>query len=406
MLLIKFPSRSRPDKFFSTLQSYTRLCRDKTQTCFLITLDLDDSTMIDKHEDIHALLSDFQHKIIYGNSTGKIHAINRDMEQAPDWNILLLASDDMIPQVEGYDQIIRDKMEHFYNDFDGVLWFNDGYTGHKLNTLVCMGRTYYNRFGYIYNPVYKSLFCDNEFMDTANNLNRQVYFDEVIIKHEHPANTGTGQDDLYRLNDKYWNEDERTYFHNKWYEYDLSVLICALTERKHLLTNLLREVNAFKTKSNLRVQVLFDIDNRQKSIGQKRNDLVSRAKGKYCCFIDDDDQISPLYFTEIERALQSKPDCVSMLGFFYEDGVMKKPFVHTLDCKQYHEDEQAYYRPPNHLNPILTGLVKRVGFPLMNHGEDTDFALRLSKANLLQTEGQVEEPVYHYFFVKNKIQCR
>ena len=406
MLLIKFPSRARPDKFFTTLQSYTSLCQDKTRTCFLITLDTDDATMIDKHEQIHQCLSEFQHKIIYGTSTGKINAINRDMKQAGDWNILLLASDDMIPQVHGYDQIIREKMNEFYKNTDGVLWFNDGYAGNKLNTLVCMGRKYYNRFHYIYNPMYKSLFCDNEFMDIANQLKKQTYFEEVIIKHEHPANTGSGQDELYAVNDKYWNEDERTYFHNKHYDYDVSVLICALTERKKLLTNLLREIDLFKRRSNLNVEVLFDMDNRQKSVGQKRNDLVARAKGKYCCFIDDDDQITPLYFTEIERALQSKPDCVSMLGMYYEDGKPIKPFVHTLDCKEYHEDEEAYYRPPNHLNPILTGLVKRVGFPIQNFGEDTDFAMRLSQANLLQTEGQVEEPIYHYFFVRNKLQCQ
>ena len=405
MLLVKFPSRNRPDKFLSTLQAYASLCSNKSQTRFLITLDSDDTSMIEKDMDIHAILSDIDHKIIRASSTGKIDAINRDMEQSGDWDILLLASDDMIPQVNGYDQIIRDKMDEFYKDTDGVLWFNDGYTGNKLNTLVCMGHSYYNRFNYIYNPIYKSLFCDNEFMDIANRLNKQTYFDQVIIKHEHPANTGSGQDELYNTNDKYWNQDERTYFHNKDYDFDLSVLICALVERKKLLTNLLREIDLFKRRSNLKIEVLFDIDNRQKSVGQKRNDLVARAKGKYCCFIDDDDQITPLYFTEIQRALQTKPDCVSMLGMFYENGQVVKPFLHTLDCKVYHEDQEAFYRPPNHLNPILTGFVKRVGFPAKNFGEDTDFAMRLCNSNLLQSEGQVEEPIYHYFYVSNKVQC-
>ena len=406
MLLIKFPSRNRPNKFLSTLQSYTSLCHDKARTRFLITLDTDDATMIDKHEDIHQLLSNFNHKIVVGTSTGKIDAINRDMQESGDWDILLLASDDMIPQVQGYDQIIRDKMEHLYKDTDGVLWFNDGYVGDKLNTLVCMGHRYYDRFGYIYNPIYKSLFCDNEFMDMANKLKKQTYIDQVIIKHEHPANTGSGQDELYAVNDQYWNQDERTYFHNKQYDFDLSVLICALTERKQQLANLLRELNLFKRKSNLKVEILFDIDNRQKSVGQKRNDLVAKAKGKYCCFIDDDDQVSPLYFTEIERALETKPDCVSMIGFFYENGKMIKPFVHTFDCESYHEDQEAFYRPPNHLNPILTGFVKRIGFPTKNYGEDTDFAIRLCQAKLVKTEGQIQEPIYHYFYVRNKIVCQ
>jgi hypothetical protein len=402
MLLIKFPSRNRPEKFLATLQGYASLCNQKTDTRFLITLDSDDASMIEKDNEIHTILSDIDHKIIRGTSTGKIDAINRDMEQAGDWDILLLASDDMIPQEQGYDTIIRTQMKKHYKDGDGVLWFNDGYVGNKLNTLVCMGHKYYNRFNYIYNPIYKSFFCDNEFMDVANRLKKQTYIDQVIIKHEHPANTNEDQDELYKFNFTYWDDDERTYLHNKVYPYDLSVLICSLIERRDMLKNLLREIEMFKRKSKLKIEVLFDMDDRQKCIGQKRNDLISKAKGKYCCFIDDDDQISPMYFSEIEKALECKPDCVAIIGMYYENGKFKKPFVHTIECKEYHEDEEAYYRPPNHLNPILTGLVRKVGFTFKNFGEDTDFAMLMCNKNLLKTEGQVQEPIYHYFYVAKK----
>jgi hypothetical protein len=94
----------------------------------------------------------------------------------------------MTPIVKGYDNIIRNNMKTHYPDTDGVLWFNDGYQGQNLNTLCILGRKYYQRFGYIYCPEYKSLWCDNEFMDQANLLGRQIYFHETIIKHEHPAN--------------------------------------------------------------------------------------------------------------------------------------------------------------------------------------------------------------------------
>ena len=45
-------------------------------------------------------------EIIFGNSKSKIDAVNRDLENYHDWDIVLLASDDMIPQVKGYDRII------------------------------------------------------------------------------------------------------------------------------------------------------------------------------------------------------------------------------------------------------------------------------------------------------------
>jgi hypothetical protein len=396
-LLIKFPSRQRPTQFISTLKLYVSKCNQASLTDFLITLDEDDETMTPLHNEISAILANHKHQIIYGKSDNKIHAINRDMKFASNWDILLLASDDMLPKVQGYDDIIREKMNR---EKDRVLWFNDGYAGDKLNTLVCMGYNYYKLDGYIYNPAYKSFFCDNEFMEKATQRKKQIYFPECIIGHEHPANTGETADALYKHNDKYWNDDENYYLHSKTYDYDLSVLICSLEERRPMLEGLLKELNFFKTFSTLNIEILTDVDNREKSIGQKRNDLVARAKGKYCCFIDDDDQVSKYYFSEIEEALKDKPDCVALLGMFYENGRPVKPFVHSIDTEKYMEDEEAFYRPPNHLNPILTGLVKRVGFPTKNFGEDTDFAMRM--VGLLKTQGLVRTLIYHYFFVRHK----
>lgn len=74
-----------------------------------------------------------------------------------------------------------------------------------------MGREYYNRFGYIYHPDYVSLFCDNEAMDTAIELNKYVYVDRLIHEHRHPV-WGFGQtDELGRRNDIYYRQDKRTY---------------------------------------------------------------------------------------------------------------------------------------------------------------------------------------------------
>ena len=145
--------------------------------------------------------------MVIGKSDSKIHAVNRDIDKIKDWDIVLLASDDMIPQVKGYDQIIIQKMKENYPDSDGVLWFNDGYQGDKLNTLCILGKKYFDRFKYIYFPEYKSTWCDNEFMSVANLLGKQTYFDEIIIKHEHPYWGFGGQDDIHTKNFKDLNHD-------------------------------------------------------------------------------------------------------------------------------------------------------------------------------------------------------
>jgi hypothetical protein len=184
-LLIKFPTRNRKSKFFNVLEQYQTLCEDIENTFFLITLDNDDEEM--NSPEVVNIFSTFKNiKYVYGDSTSKIHAINRDLETENEWDIVLLASDDMTPKVKGYDNIIRNKMKEHYPDTDGILWFNDGHQGTTLNTLSILGKKYYERFNYIYYPEYKSMWSDNEFMLVGNILEKQTYFDEVIIEHEHP----------------------------------------------------------------------------------------------------------------------------------------------------------------------------------------------------------------------------
>jgi len=198
-LLIKFPTRNRKNKFFTVLKQYQKLCEDIENTFFLITLDNDDDEM--NLPEVADIFSNFKNiKYVYGNSISKIHAVNRDIETVDEWDIVLLASDDMTPKVKGYDNIIRNKMKEHYPDTDGVLWFNDGHQGNNLNTLCILGKKYYERFNYIYHPEYKSVWSDNEFMLVGNLLQKQTYFDEVIIEHEHPDWGYGKRDNIHQVN--------------------------------------------------------------------------------------------------------------------------------------------------------------------------------------------------------------
>lgn len=173
------------------------MCDDLDKINFLITLDTDDKLM--NQPGVIDMFKEYKNlSYVYGESKSKIDAVNRDIDVDGDWDIILIASDDMIPKVKGYDTIIRNKMNELYPDTDGVLWFNDGNQGDKLNTLCILGKKYYKRFNYIYHPDYKSLWCDNEFMDVANLLKKQTYLNEIIIRHEHP-DVGFGQRDTIHI---------------------------------------------------------------------------------------------------------------------------------------------------------------------------------------------------------------
>ena len=211
-LVIKFPTRGRSNKFLLVIKKYQQLLDDKT-TEIIVSCDNNDTDMNQPH--VKEVLSQYKNvKLCFGDNKSKIEAINNDLEDV-EFDIVLLASDDMIPMVQGFDTIIKEKMSKHYPDTDGIVWFNDGYQGKKLNTLSILGKKYYDRFGYIYNPEYISMWCDNEFMDVGNLLGKQTYFDEVIIKHEHPDWGFGGRDEIHSLNGKYESHDRAIYNRRK-----------------------------------------------------------------------------------------------------------------------------------------------------------------------------------------------
>lgn len=182
-LLIKFPTRNRPEKFKQVFMKYQHMTSNNHDIEFLVSMDHDDPKM--NTPGIRKFLDSFRNvKYYYGNSKSKIEAINADLDKLPsDYDIFLLASDDMIPVCPNYDAIIANDMIKCFPDKDGVLHYNDGRTGNVLDTFCIMGKPYYDKFGYVYHPSYKSVFCDNEFTDVARLSQKYVYIDRILFQH-------------------------------------------------------------------------------------------------------------------------------------------------------------------------------------------------------------------------------
>jgi hypothetical protein len=221
-ILIKFPTRGRPGKFFQTLNKYIELSEDISKIGFVISLDEDDLSM--NNEEIIRHLEIYKKNIklnyTFGHSKTKIQAINSDMNRIQGWEIVLLASDDMVPVVKGYDNIIRRDMFNNFPDTDGVLWYSDGGQD-NINTLCILGKKYFDRFNYIYNPSYISLWCDNEFTDVSVKLERVYKSQEVIIEHQHYHYQKTNFDELYARNQSYFEIDKQVYLGRAKKNFDL-----------------------------------------------------------------------------------------------------------------------------------------------------------------------------------------
>lgn len=183
----KYPSRSRPEQFKQTFDRYVEYLSGKHDYHFVVSMDQDDQSMNNPEiiEYLTNMRRRYQLEYYYGEPKTKVDAINRDMI-APAFDILVLISDDMIPQVKGFDEIIADTFAEKFPDFDGMLNFNDGLRNDwpKLCTLTIYGYKYYQRFGYIYHPDYQSLYCDDEQTQVGRLLNKIADIDRVIIRHE------------------------------------------------------------------------------------------------------------------------------------------------------------------------------------------------------------------------------
>lgn len=209
-ILVKYPSRNRPDLLRKNLKEYWEMATNKDQLRILVSIDEDDLQSIE-------VMQEFPYVEFYvSKGVSKIEACNRDIEKAFSWDIVVLLSDDMFCKVTGWDERIRDDFKKYYPDTDGCLWYHDGSTQKVISTLSVIGRQYYERFGYIYHPSYKSFFCDNEYTEVAQAQGKIKFINHVLFRHEHPNWGGAVKsDELYLRNDVHWKHDQDNYHNRK-----------------------------------------------------------------------------------------------------------------------------------------------------------------------------------------------
>lgn len=205
VILMKLTSRSRPRVLFDTVSKYISMAANTSLMKWVLSLDEDDPKLPEYYE----ISKIIDVEIFINKPSNKILAINSNVPNSG-WDILLNISDDQLPVKHGYDEVIRNSM---HPSLDVSLWFHDGHQG-RINTQEIVGFNYYNRTGYIYNPKYRSFFCDNEATEVAQRQGKLLKFHQCIIKHFHPgweSKSHIRNDSLYQINNKYWKEDEQTF---------------------------------------------------------------------------------------------------------------------------------------------------------------------------------------------------
>ena len=331
---------------------------------------------------------------IVHHENGLVKQVNRAATECAGELIIAISDDFSCP--EHWDTILRNalagKSDYVVKTQDGLQPF--------IMTLPVMDRAFYNRLGHIYHPDYNHMYGDEELAEVGKLLNRTIVLPDYF-RHNHYSTGALPKDEVNTRNDSFMMIDKETYMRRKLNNFDiklLSILIPTLPKRHEMFNSLMAELKRQATPS---VEILSN-NATDMTIGAKRNALLNQAKGEYVCFIDDDDVVPEHYVYSVLSAIQHNPDCCSLNGVITTDGKNPKRFVHSIQYGSWFEQDDVYYRPPNHLNTIKASIAKQFSFPEKNFGEDMDWSMAISRSGILQKEQVIDETIYYYRYITHK----
>lgn len=220
-ILFQYPTRRR-HVCFNTLDIYYSKLDRPDLAEFHLSCDTEDEKM--NNDEVRGIVAGYKNaSITYTPNPERSGSRPGNVIPHKNWDILVVTCDDAIPQVKGFDTIIRNAMQRCYPDTDGVLHFNDGHHGDYINTHPILGRKYYERFGYISYPGYLMLYGDTELTTVSKLLKRVTYFPQCIVEHQHPAWGFKVDDELYQFKNQFYGKDGELFKERSARNFDLKV---------------------------------------------------------------------------------------------------------------------------------------------------------------------------------------
>ncbi len=339
-------------------------------------------------------------------------------------DIIVYASDDFVPMDHWDTELYKQ-----FTTYNGSILVNDKCNMDENNDIMTIPIMTYSTLcklnHIIYHPAYTHCWSDNELLLNLRDLGLvkdiRKSQPDLYFEHQHFINGKREQDENDNNNqlshftgESLWRVRQQMPLSERL-KYDpdeplLSILILTLEERASALANITARLED-QIGENIAhlVEIVIESDNREKTIGEKRNNALAKAKGRYIAFVDDDDDVADDYVKLILNILQEQDvDCCSLLGEITIDGGAPETFIHSLKYDKWSDaivtrdgkPEREYYRPPNHLNVVRRDIAKFVGFKEISHGEDADYSMRLRP--FLNAEGKIEETIYYYDAITNK----
>ena len=176
----------------------------------------------------------------------------------------------------------------------------------------------------------------------------------------------------------------------------LSILISAIPSRWEKFQKIFDKLNSQATNE---VEVLGFIDNKKRSIGRKRGGLKDLVKGEYMLYVDDDDDVSDDFISEILKGTKYNPDVI----VFRQKALIGK-LEGIIDFDLNNENEQFKPNEVTKRKPFTccawkSSIGKEVTFPDLMYGEDAGCLQWLWK--IAKTQYKIDKVLHTYIFDKD-----
>lgn len=204
------PSRQRPEIAKQVYDNWMGKAANPTDIEYILSIDISDRSqgeylrIFDKACRVH---NDF--------NISAIQAINNGAKQASG-DLFIIVSDDF-DCPKNWDtnllNYLKGKSDFVVKTYDGLQpW---------IMTLPIMDRAYYERFGYVYYPGYKHMFCDTEMSHVADLLNKTIIVPMTFNHNHYTQPGGLKRDAITTKNDRTWAQGEKLYLERLYRNFDI-----------------------------------------------------------------------------------------------------------------------------------------------------------------------------------------
>jgi len=178
----------------------------------------------------------------------------------------------------------------------------------------------------------------------------------------------------------------------------LSILILTLPSRRKTFLSDLLDILEPQVEQYNDVELLVLYDNKRRSVGEKRDNIMSLAKGTYTVFVDDDDIVTDDYVSSIITCINENigTDCVVFDTICtIDDGIP----IHCKYGVEYEYNNNAsgngfWTGKPAHTMVYSKQLVLEASFGKSNVGEDMFWVSQVHPK--IKNQSRIDKVLYYY----------